>query len=186
MRVLKTNFVESLKRSVVCNFIYEVVGSIRFDFQERRFVSVFFVSLGNLFPDFIVFSKLRALLWVVAGAHIDKVSPCTIRKGAYIEYAQNLFTGTHFHVGRDTYFCAHAPIICGDHVTFSLNCMVLTMHHSGEQHQNEHYSGVEIGEGSIVYAGSIILPGTVLLPKTLIRAGSVYPKQKDGNPVSNN
>lgn len=181
MNRFRTNVVEALKKCVVCNFVYEVIGSIRFDFKDHRILSVFFVSLGNLFPDFIVFSKLRALLWVVAGANIAKVSTCTIRKGAYIEYAQNLTTGTHFHVGRDTYFCAHAPIICGNHVTFSLNCMVLTMHHSGEQHQNEHRSGVEIGEGSIIYAAAIILPGSVIKPKQVIRAGSVYPNQKDSN-----
>ena len=178
----RLNVLEFIKKSAFCIFIYEIVGSIRFDFKDHRIVSVFLVSLGNIFPDFIVFSKLRALLWVAAGAHIDKVSTCTIRKGAYIEYAQNLSAGTNFHVGRNTYFCAHAPITCGDHVTFSLNCMILTMHHSGEQHQNEHYSGVEIGEGSIIYAGAIILPGAVVTPKTVIRAGSVYTNQEYNNP----
>jgi acetyltransferase-like isoleucine patch superfamily enzyme len=59
--------------------------------------------------------------------------------------------------------------------------MILTMHHSGEQHQNEHYSGVEIGEGSIIYAGAIILPGAVVTPKTVIKAGSVYTNQEYNN-----
>jgi acetyltransferase-like isoleucine patch superfamily enzyme len=97
-----------------------------------------------------------------------------MRKGAFIEYAKNLKVGTHFHVGRNTFFCAHAPITYGDHVTFSLNCTVLTMHHSGDQHQYEHYPSVGIVAQAIIYAGATILPGSVVESGQVIRAGSSY------------
>jgi acetyltransferase-like isoleucine patch superfamily enzyme len=51
--------------------------------------------------------------------------------------------------------------------------MVLTMHHSGDQHQYEHYSSVEIGARAIIYAGATILPGSVIESGQVIRAGSI-------------
>ncbi len=160
---------------------YELIGSILFDLKGARFLTVIAVSLGNMFPDFIIFSKLRAMLWCLAGAKIEHVSTCTIRKGAFIEYAYNLTAGKNFHVGRNTYFCAHAPIKCGDDVTISLNCMILTMHHTGEKHEIEHFSGVEIGTGTIIYAGAIVLPGSVISPGRIVPAGLVFPKGHNSN-----
>ena len=175
MRVHRT-IREHLRGLTLFRLAYELIGAIVFDLKGARYLTVIAVSLGNMFPDLIIFSKLRALLWYIAGAKIEHVSTCTIRKGAFIEYAYNLSAGKNFHVGRNTYFCAHAPIKCGDDVTISLNCMILTMHHTGEKHEIEHFAGVEIGTGAIVYAGAIVLPGSVIVPGSIVPAGLVYPK----------
>lgn len=115
----------------------------------------------------------RAMFWKLAGAEIDKVTTCVIRKGAFIEYASQLTSGSHLQVGRGTYFCAHAPTVLGQHVTLSVNCMILTMHHEGNQHENEIYRPVSIGDGTIIYAGVTVLPGSCIPANSIIGAGQV-------------
>ena len=164
---------KKLKELKILRAIHTIVGNGLFDFRTGRVRSVIFVGLGNIFPDFIICGTLRALLWKIAGAKINDVSTAVILKWAFIEYACQLKAGTHLQIGRGTYFCAHAPITLGDHVTISLDCKILTMHHTGKYHEEEVFNSVEIGSHSIIYAGATILPGSSIVAHSIIGAGEI-------------
>jgi acetyltransferase-like isoleucine patch superfamily enzyme len=54
-----------------------------------------------------------------------------------------------------------------------VNCMILTVHHEGNKHENEIYRPVSIEDETIIYAGVTVLPGSCIPANSIIGAGQV-------------
>jgi acetyltransferase-like isoleucine patch superfamily enzyme len=143
------------------------------DFQHGRFRGVFFIGLGNLLPDFLGCCVLRAILWRMAGAQLADYSTTTIRAGVFTEYPSNLVVGKNFLINRASYLDTNGSILIGDHVTISLKCSVLTISHSGLNHEIDVIAPVVIKSYCLIYANCTILPGSVLEEGVVLAAGSV-------------
>ena len=153
------------------------------DVRSGRLRTLIFIFLGNVLPDLLIFAHIRPFLWRLAGAKIVRPFSCAIRKGAFIEYAWQLRAGSHFQVGRDTYFCAHAPITVGNNVTLSIDCKILTMHHEGLHHEVDIFKPITIADGVIIYAGAILLPGSIINTGTIVSAGAVFRGESEANAI---
>lgn len=151
------------------SFIYYVNS----DFHLGRLRGVMLISLGNLLPDFLSCGVLRAILWRMAGVHLADYSTTVIRTGVFTEYPKNLVVGKNFQINRDSYLDTNGQILIGDHVTISLKCSVLTISHSGLNHEVDIVEPVVIKSHCLIYANCTILPGSVLEEGVVLAAGSV-------------
>lgn len=143
------------------------------DFRSGRLRGVLFIGLGNLLPDYLAFSVLRAILWRLAGCNFTNYSTTIIRAGAFTEYPTNLVAGKNFQINRNSYLGTNGRIVIGDFVTISFNCNVLTISHSGLYHEVDIIEPVYIKSHCLIYANCTILPGSVLEEGVVLAAGSV-------------
>lgn len=143
------------------------------DFQRGRLRGVLFIGLGNLLPDLFSCAVIRAMLWRLAGAQLADYSTTVIRAGAFTEYPANLVAGKNFQINRNTYLGTNGQILIGDHVTISLNCSILTVSHSGLNHEVDVVAPVVIKSHCLIYANCTVLPGSVLEEGVVLAAGSV-------------
>jgi acetyltransferase-like isoleucine patch superfamily enzyme len=146
---------------------------IKNDFQRGRFRGVLLIGLGNLLPDLLCFCVVRAIFWRLAGVQLADYSNTIIRSGVFTEYPANLIVGKNFHVNRNSYLDTNSQISIGDHVTISLNCAILTVSHSGRNHEVDLFEPVVIKSHCLIYANCTILPGAVLEEGVVLAAGSV-------------
>lgn len=143
------------------------------DFQRGRLRGALLIGLGNLLPDLFSCAVVRAVLWRLAGAQLADYSTTVIRAGAFTEYPSNLIAGKNFQINRNSYLGTNGPILIGDHVTISLNCSILTVSHSGLNHEVDVVAPVVIKSHCLIYANCTILPGSVLEEGVVLAAGSV-------------
>ena len=146
---------------------------VHWDIKKGRLPGLFFISLANLFPDFLSFGVLRAFLWKISGVRMKNFSNTIIRSGAFTEIPHNLIIGDKFSIGRNSYLDTNAPIVIGDNVTISSNCSVLTISHTGKLHENDVFEPVYIKSNCLIYANCTILPGTILEEGVVLAAGSL-------------
>jgi acetyltransferase-like isoleucine patch superfamily enzyme len=168
-----TKFMSTLASFRIVKAAWAFACYIKGDFLSGRFRGVLLVGLGNLLPDLFGFAVVRAVLWRLAGAQLADYSSTVIRSGAFTEYPRNLIAGTNFQVNRNTYLGTNDRILIGDHVTISVNCNVLTVHHEGRNHEIDVLAPVVIKSHCLIYANCTILPGAVLEEGVVLAAGSV-------------
>ncbi len=157
----------------VVRAVWAFACHIQHDLRSGRFRGVLFIGLGNLLPDLLAFSILRAVLWRLAGAQFANYSTTIIRAGAFTEYPTNLVAGENFQINRNSYLGTNGRIFIGDHVTISFNCNVVTISHSGLYHEVDVVEPVIIKSHCLIYANCTILPGSVLEEGVVLAAGSV-------------
>ena len=157
----------------VVRAVWAMACNMQHDLRSGRFRGVLFIGLGNLLPDLLAFSILRAILWRMAGAKFSNYSTTIIRVGAFTEYPTNLVAGTNFQINRNSYLGTNGRIVIGDHVTISFNCIVSTISHSGLYHEVDVVESVIIKSHCLIYANCTILPGSVLEEGVVLAAGSV-------------
>jgi acetyltransferase-like isoleucine patch superfamily enzyme len=154
---------------LILNVLYYLIDDLR----TGRFRAIFFGGLGNFLPDLLAFGFIRACLWRAAGAQLSDCATTVIRAGVFIETPKKLVARKNFQINRETYLDASGGIEIGQDVTISLGCKILSMRHSGLQHENYIYTKTTIRDNSIVYAGATILPGACIEPFVIVAAGAV-------------
>lgn len=146
-----------------------------------RLRTLFFVGMGNCLPDTFFFSRIRAYIFILAGGHIKNPHTCIIRKGFFTENASNVFLGENVQINRDCIISGHGKTVIGDHVFLSYSVQIYTISHSGDFHQHDKVSDVEIGSNTVLYANTIVLPGSRIGNRVKVQALSLVRGKLDSN-----
>lgn len=168
---MKANILASIFSciKIIKNFIYCCYS----DLFTGRARGIFFIGVGNILPDFLCFGFIRPILWRLAGVRLKQISTANIRAKVFTEFPKNLSIGKNFYINRYSYLDTNGKILIGDFVTISLNCYILTIHHSGIFHEKDLIGSVVIRDYCLIYANCTILPGSILEEGVVLAAGSV-------------
>ena len=158
----------------LARFLANILRYAFHDFISGRLRGTCLLALGNLLPDLLLFSVIRAQIWRLAGVKIADYSTAVIRSGSFVDYPGNLVLGSRCQINRNSYIAANATVFIGDDVAISCNCTILTVSHSGFRHQTDVLNPVVIKDFCLIYANCTILPGSVLEEGVVLAAGSVH------------
>jgi acetyltransferase-like isoleucine patch superfamily enzyme len=141
-----------------------------------RLRTLFFVGVGNVFPDMFLFGRVRVYCLMLAGAKVSSPNTCIIRKGFFTENAANIEIGSYVQINRNCLISGHGRTRIGDHVFLSYNVQLFTISHQGEMHEKDLIGELNIDSHTVLYANTIILPNCHIGDHVVTAAGAVVTK----------
>lgn len=138
-----------------------------------RVRSLFFIGLGNFFPDTFFFSRVRVYFLILAGAKIKAPQTCIVRKGFFTEFAKNIYIGEHVQINRDCIISGHGKTTLGNRVLLSYGVKLLTIGHVGKLHDQDVIGEIQVGNNCVIYAGAVINYNVAIGEGVTVGANSV-------------